>query len=174
MLQYVLCWFYQCDWLLSPVFQTFDRYRCARLVMECLCQFLDPSMNRMSVAICSILAAKVRFLAHNVKCRTFQLYLSVENYVKEKNLFLLFFIQLIKVMLGAWSIFMHLPPPPLKKEAYCFATVSWSVCRSVDLLTPSLNQYQTWCKGCPQWVDDPYSQFRHVNHSEISDQSDRF
>jgi len=38
----------------------FDRYRCARLVMDCLCLFDDPSMNRMSVAICSILAAKVR------------------------------------------------------------------------------------------------------------------
>ena len=24
------------------------------------------------------------------------------------------------------------------------------------LLTPSLNQYQTWCRGCPQWVDNPY------------------
>ena len=24
------------------------------------------------------------------------------------------------------------------------------------LLTPSLGQYQTWCRGCPQWVDDPY------------------
>ena len=24
------------------------------------------------------------------------------------------------------------------------------------LLTPSLDQYQTWCRGCPQWVDDPY------------------
>ena len=41
--------------------------------------------------------------------------------------------------------------------------VGRSVCRSVDqvlsgqyLLTPSLDQYQTWCRGCPQWVDDPY------------------
>ena len=24
------------------------------------------------------------------------------------------------------------------------------------LLPPSLDQYQTWCRGCPQWVDDPY------------------
>ena len=24
------------------------------------------------------------------------------------------------------------------------------------LLTPSLDQYQTWCRGCLQWVDDPY------------------
>ena len=24
------------------------------------------------------------------------------------------------------------------------------------LLTPSLNKYQTWCRGCPQWVDVPY------------------
>lgn len=38
---------------------SFDRYRCARLVMECLCQFDETSMNRMSVAICSILAAKI-------------------------------------------------------------------------------------------------------------------
>ncbi|PNF20924.1 zyg-11-like protein B [Cryptotermes secundus] len=37
----------------------FDKYRCARLVMNCLCAFDDPSMNRMSVAICSILAAKI-------------------------------------------------------------------------------------------------------------------
>ncbi|XP_076463188.1 protein zyg-11 homolog B-like [Babylonia areolata] len=38
---------------------SFDRYRCARLVVECLCTFEDSSMNRMSVAICSILAAKI-------------------------------------------------------------------------------------------------------------------
>ncbi|XP_059470617.1 protein zyg-11 homolog B-like [Neocloeon triangulifer] len=37
----------------------FDKFRCARLVMECLCAFDDASMNRMSVAICSILAAKI-------------------------------------------------------------------------------------------------------------------
>nr|KAG5711819.1 hypothetical protein BaRGS_023583 [Batillaria attramentaria] len=37
---------------------SFDRFRCAKLVMECLCAFDDNSMNRMSVAICSILAAK--------------------------------------------------------------------------------------------------------------------
>ena len=23
------------------------------------------------------------------------------------------------------------------------------------LLTPLLDQYQTWCRGCPQWKDDP-------------------
>lgn len=32
-----------------------DKYRCARLVLDSLCNFEDPSMNRMSVAICSIL-----------------------------------------------------------------------------------------------------------------------
>ena len=37
----------------------FDKYRCARLVMDCLCSWQDASMNRMSVAICSILAAKI-------------------------------------------------------------------------------------------------------------------
>ncbi len=33
----------------------FDKYRCARLVMDCLCAWQESSMNRMSVAICSIL-----------------------------------------------------------------------------------------------------------------------
>jgi len=37
----------------------FDKYRCAKLVLECLCSWQDSSMNRMSVAICSILAAKI-------------------------------------------------------------------------------------------------------------------
>ena len=41
-------------------FQTFDRFHCGQLVMDCLCAFDDSSMNRMSVAICGILAAKVR------------------------------------------------------------------------------------------------------------------
>ena len=55
---------------------------------------------------------------------------------------------------------MHIMPP-MKKGAYCFATVGryvgMSVCQSVDqmlsaqyLLTPSLDQYQTWCRVCPQ------------------------
>ena len=33
----------------------FDKYRCARLVMDCLCAWPDATMNRLSVAICSIL-----------------------------------------------------------------------------------------------------------------------
>jgi len=37
----------------------FDKYRCAKLVLDCLCSWDDSSMNRMSVAICSILAAKI-------------------------------------------------------------------------------------------------------------------
>ena len=48
--------------------------------------------------------------------------------------------------------------PPLKKRAYCFATVGQYIGRSVDqvlsdeyLLTPSLDQYQTWCR-----VANPY------------------
>ena len=56
---------------------------------------------------------------------------------------------------------------PLEKGGIFFATVGRyvrrSVCRSVDqvlsgqyLLTPSLDQYQTWCRGCPQYIDDPY------------------
>lgn len=32
-----------------------QKYRCAKLVLDSLCAFEDPSMNRMSVAICSIL-----------------------------------------------------------------------------------------------------------------------
>ncbi|KAF5291794.1 hypothetical protein FQA39_LY14282 [Lamprigera yunnana] len=38
---------------------TFDRFRCARLVLDSLCAFDENNMNRMAVAICSILAAKV-------------------------------------------------------------------------------------------------------------------
>ncbi|XP_012140071.1 protein zyg-11 homolog B isoform X2 [Megachile rotundata] len=38
---------------------TFDKYRCAKLVLNSLLTFDDPSMNRMSVAICSLLAAKI-------------------------------------------------------------------------------------------------------------------
>ena len=55
---------------------------------------------------------------------------------------------------------------PLEKGGILFCnclSVGRSVCRSVDqvlsgqyLLTPSLDQYQTWYRGCPQWVDDPY------------------
>ena len=48
-------------------------------------------------------------------------------------------------------------------------SVSMSVCWFVDqvlsgqyLLTPSFDQYQTWCKGCPQWVDDPYWSLGHI------------
>lgn len=37
----------------------FDRFRCAKLVLDALCAFEDVNMNRMAVAICSILAAKV-------------------------------------------------------------------------------------------------------------------
>ncbi|EEB12106.1 conserved hypothetical protein [Pediculus humanus corporis] len=37
----------------------FDKFRCVRLVLVCLCNFDDSSINRMSVAICSILAAKI-------------------------------------------------------------------------------------------------------------------
>lgn len=32
-----------------------DKYRCAKLVLDSLCAFEETSMNRMSVAICSIL-----------------------------------------------------------------------------------------------------------------------
>ena len=70
---------------------------------------------------------------------------------------------------GCWLVFM----PPLKKGAYCFATVGRSVCRSVDqvlsgqyLLTPSLDQYHTWCRGCPQWVYEPYW-FSHFTCSKV-------
>lgn len=38
---------------------SFDRFRCARLVLDSLCVFDEINMNRMSVAICSILAAKI-------------------------------------------------------------------------------------------------------------------
>ncbi|KAK7081469.1 regulation of ligase activity protein [Halocaridina rubra] len=46
-----------CDRILHDV--TFDKYWCARLVLDCLLTFNDPSVDRMAVAICSILAAKI-------------------------------------------------------------------------------------------------------------------
>lgn len=45
---------------------TFDRFRCAKLVLEALCHFEDINMDRMAVAICSILAAKVTVSSNNV------------------------------------------------------------------------------------------------------------
>jgi Zyg-11 family protein len=42
-----------CDRIMNDV--TFDRFRCARLAMNCLCEWQDNSMNKMSVAICSML-----------------------------------------------------------------------------------------------------------------------
>ena len=38
---------------------SFDRFRCTRLVLDSLVTFKEVAMNRMAVAICSILAAKV-------------------------------------------------------------------------------------------------------------------
>ncbi|XP_034254173.1 protein zyg-11 homolog B-like isoform X1 [Thrips palmi] len=38
---------------------SFDKYRCARLVLDSLCAFNEAAVNRMSVAICSVLAAKI-------------------------------------------------------------------------------------------------------------------
>lgn len=46
-----------CDRILHEV--TFDKYWCARLVLDCLLTFNDSSVDRMAVAICSILAAKI-------------------------------------------------------------------------------------------------------------------
>ena len=69
--------------------------------------------------------------------------------------------------------------PPLKKRAYCFATVGQYIGRSVDqvlsdeyLLTPSLDQNQTWCRVCTQWVNDSYWFSRsHVQRSNHSSQA---
>jgi len=38
---------------------SFDRFKCTQLVMDSLVAFKDTAMNRMAVAICSILAAKI-------------------------------------------------------------------------------------------------------------------
>lgn len=46
-----------CDRILHEV--SFDKYWCARLVLDCLLTFNDPSTDRMAVAICSIIAAKI-------------------------------------------------------------------------------------------------------------------
>ena len=38
---------------------SFDRYRCSRLVLNCLCSYDEETMKRMSVAIISLLAARI-------------------------------------------------------------------------------------------------------------------
>ena len=54
-------------------------------------------------------------------------------------------------------------PPWKRGHIVLQLSVGQYIGRSVDqvlsaqyLLTPSLDQYQTWCRGYPQWVDDPY------------------
>ena len=55
--------------------------------------------------------------------------------------------------------------PLLKKGAYYFANVGRSVGMSVDHVLSAqylLNQYQTWCRCCPQWVDDSCRYSSHM------------
>ena len=42
-----------CDRIINDV--NFDRFRCAKLALRCLGEWQDNSMNKMSVAICSML-----------------------------------------------------------------------------------------------------------------------
>ena len=42
-----------CDRIVNDV--NFDRFRCAKLALKCLGEWQDNSINRMSVAICSML-----------------------------------------------------------------------------------------------------------------------
>jgi len=46
-----------CDRIINDV--NFDRFRCAKLALKCLGEWQDNSMNKMSVAICSMLAARI-------------------------------------------------------------------------------------------------------------------
>ena len=62
------------DHILQDV--SFDKYRCARLAMDCLVNYEDVSMNRLSVAVCSILGmmqvcyaqrfSKIMLQAHSI------------------------------------------------------------------------------------------------------------
>ena len=58
-----MSYIYVCIHMYVCTFQTFDRYRCTQLVMECLCKFEDDAICRMSLAVISILAAKVSSLS---------------------------------------------------------------------------------------------------------------
>ena len=60
---YMFMYVYTCTYKGVYTFQTFDRYRCTQLVMECLCKFEDDAICRMSLAVISILAAKVSSLS---------------------------------------------------------------------------------------------------------------
>ena len=63
---------------------------------------------------------------------------------------------------------------PLIKGTYCFQlsvgmSVGWSVVQVLSaqyLLTPSFDLYQTWCRRCLQWVDDPYWFSGHMFKSQ--------
>ena len=51
------------------------------------------------------------------------------------------------------------PVSTFEKEVYCFAPVVRSLDQGMTaqyLLTPSLENCQTWYSGCLQKVDDPY------------------
>ena len=79
-----------------------------------------------------------------------------------------------------WKISRYIfMPPPLDKGGILCRSVCRSVGRSVGRsrsnhssqpsvlsaqyrLTPSLDQYQTWCRDCTQWVDDPYWFLGHI------------
>lgn len=91
----------------------FDKYRCAKLVFNCLCNFDDPSMIRMSVAICSILG---KFLSSSIVYFKKCFKLSFANFSAAKictnethllgaqRVFMRKLLEIVKLKLGTQSV----------------------------------------------------------------------
>ena len=102
-----------------------------------------PSMSRWSLLIfrvtCSEVKVKPLFSVHCL-VRSISIW-SIPNLVQGLPL------------MSKWSLLIfssHVQGS--RSNASSQPTVLSAQC----LLTPSLDQYQTCCRGCPQWVDDPY------------------
>jgi len=54
------CFAFYCVTVCDCVLQNFDRYRCCRLVLDLLFRYDESTVVQMSIAICGILAAKVK------------------------------------------------------------------------------------------------------------------
>ena len=106
------------------------------------------------------------FTSYILKTNSFFIYRYFQSCQHQKNFLILFLCSLEKggiLFCNCRSVFGW----------YVGWSVGPLVCLSVDqvlsaqyLLTPSLDQYQTWCSGCPQWVDDPYWFSGHVFKSQ--------
>lgn len=76
-----------------------DKFRCAKLVLDSLHFFNDVVMNRMSVAICSILGKFFSYIFFNKICiailKTLK-YLNCKNVVQNDTLCIIHYVNVFK------------------------------------------------------------------------------